>query len=76
MKAIVCFFYQILGQTHPNQFSWFLISRKQAIQDWAAARESLNACEECRYVTKRKNCTYKLRHCAQKWVQLLQVYTH
>ena len=64
--AIVCVFCLILGQIHPNQFSWLQIFQKQAVQDCAAARESLNACEECQYAIKRKNCIHKLRQTARK----------
>ena len=51
----MCVFCQILGQIHPNQFSQFLISQKQAVQDCAAARESSNACGEGQYAIKQKN---------------------
>ena len=50
-------FCRTLKQIHQNKFSLFLIFQKRAVQDCAAAHESLNTCEECQYPTKQKNCT-------------------
>ena len=52
----MCFFSQILKQIHPNQFSEFLISQKQAVRDCAAARESIEHLKGVStHATKQKN---------------------